>query len=125
MDFRTERGYFTEEFKRRVVSKVETGRCTIKELNATHRIQGHSTILKWCRLYGGKKYPMMRRTITELRGIRGDDEKVLLRNQIKVLEQELKEARWKQATLETLIDIAERHHSIVIKKNTGQERLTK
>jgi hypothetical protein len=40
-------------------------------------------------------------------------------NQIKVLERELKEARFKQAALETLIDIAERHYSIVIKKNSG------
>jgi len=56
------------------------------------------------------------------RKIQVDDEKTLLRNQVMVLEKELKEARWKQATLETLIDVAERHYSIVIKKNFGRKQ---
>jgi hypothetical protein len=43
----------------------------------------------------------------------------LLRKQVSVLTRDLKDARLKQATLETLIDIAERHYSISIKKNTG------
>lgn len=121
MDYRTEHGYFKEEFKRMVVSELESGQRTVQEVTSTYGILGHSTLLKWCRQYGEKSYSSMRKN-GDTAPIKGDNEKVLLRNQIKVLEQELKESRWKQATLETLIDIAERHHSIVIKKNSGPKR---
>ncbi len=114
MGYRTKRGGFTEAFKRSAVLEFEAGKKDIRELSHIYGIKGHSTILKWCRRYGGNRYPIMRKS-----PIKKDEQTLLLLNQVKLLERELKEARLKQATLETLIDIAERHYSIDIKKNTG------
>lgn len=122
MDFRSERRYFSEDIKRSVVARLESGAITVTKLKSTYGILGNSTISRWCQQYGKKELQRMKKSDDSVLEIRGDDEKVLLRNQIKVLEDELKEARWKQATLETLIDVAERHYSIVIKKNSGQKR---
>lgn len=116
---------FTEEFKRFVVSEVESGKRNIRELNFDFGIQGHSTILKWCRKYGGHQYPMIKRTPNDLPPSLKNDEASLLRNQVKLLQRELDESRLKQATLETLIDIAEKHYFIQIKKNSGGKRLNK
>lgn len=124
MDKRIEQRSFAEELKRSVVSEVEIGARTINELKKAYGILGHSTILKWCRLFASKKYPTLRNIDLTRPRIKGEDEKILLLNKIKVLEMELKESQWKQATLETMIDIAERHHSIVIKKNSGQKLFT-
>lgn len=123
MDYRTERGYFSAEFKKSVVLEFESGKRDIHELNNLYQIRGHSTILKWCRLYGSVKYPTMRKIKPSSTG--KTEENILLTKQIYVLERELKEARLKQATLETLIDIAEEHYSIVIKKNFGGKQLFK
>jgi transposase-like protein len=119
MKYRDHRGYFTEEAKRAIVMAFESGKSDIKSLCAAHGITGHSTIIRWCRRYGERSYPIMERSPIEKLPIPKNEETTLLLSQIRVLERELKEARFKQATLETLIDIAERHYSIDIKKNSG------
>ncbi len=118
MEERDSRGYFTEEFRRSIVAEIESGVLSCAEVSKRYSIRGHSTILKWCRQYGGNQYPIMSRP-QKTGVVLKTDQVLLLQNQVKVLERELREARLKQATLETLIDIAERHHSINIKKNSG------
>ena len=125
MDERNNRGNFTEDFKRKIVTEIELGTRSRNDVIISYGIQGHSTILKWCRQYGGNPYPIMRKTSNTIAISNKDDQVLLLQNQIKGLERELKESRLKQATLETLIDIAERHHSIIIKKNTGGKQSIK
>ena len=119
MNHRDKRGRFTEEFRRWAVSEVESGTQSSVALSREYGIRGHSTLLKWCRRYGGNEYPIMKKTTKDVARSVKDDRALLLQNQVKMLERELKEARLKQATLETLIDIAERHYSISIKKNIG------
>jgi transposase-like protein len=126
MTERDERGFFTEEFRRWAVSVVESGEQDVVSFSYSHGIRGHSTIMKWCRRYGGKEYPVMaKKQKNGVEHIQDNRQLQLLRNQVKVLESELKEARLKQATLETLIDIAEQHYPIRLKKNTGGKRLSK
>lgn len=125
MDLRNNRGKFEEEFKRKIVEEIEAGKRRGSDICLEYGIKGHSTLLKWCRKYGGNQDPMINkeRKISSLS--LKDDKVLLLQNQVKVLERELKEARLKQATLETLIDIAENHYSISIKKNSGGKQLIK
>lgn len=125
MGERNNRGEFNEEFKRKIVTEIELGARSGKDVSIEYGIKGHSTILKWCRLYGGNQYAIMSRPKKAGTVSLKDDQVLLLQNQVKVLERELREARLKQATLETLIDIAERHHSITIKKNSGGKPLIK
>lgn len=120
---RTARGDFTEEFRRWAVSAMESGEISAAELSKRYEIRGHSTLLKWCRRYGGNSYPVMKTRHKSDSAISAEERKILLlKNQVKALESELKESRFKQVTLETLISIAERHYSITIKKNTGGKR---
>ena len=116
MEKRDYRGNFTEVFRRFFVLEVESGKKTLHDLNVGYGIQGHSTILKWCRKYGDNQYPMKVHMTKEGSPSLKENEALLLRNQVKVLERELRESQLKQATLETLFDIAERHYSIRIKK---------
>ena len=116
---------FTEEFRRSIVLKVESGEQSVTELKRQYGILGHSTILKWCRRYGGKQYPVMPRKKVDVSLSHQEKQLQELRNQVKVLERDLKESRLKQATLETLIDIAEKEYSVNIKKNYGGKRSKK
>jgi transposase len=116
---RNSRGRFSEEFKRSMVSAIEFGVYSCAEVEKRYEIRGHSTISKWCRRYGGNQTTIMSNQRKEEHPSLKDDQVLLLQNQVKVLEWELREARLKQATLETLIDIAERNLSVDIKKNFG------
>lgn len=119
MEARNSRGEFSEEFKRKIVAEIELGKRIGKDVSFEYGIKGHSTIMKWCRRYGGNQYSIMSRPRKEGMPNLKDDQVLLLQNQVKVLERELREARFKQATLETVIDIAERRYSINIKKKCG------
>lgn len=115
---------FPESFRKRVVKGIESGKLTAIEVRNRYHILGHSTILKWCRRYGQHKYPVtkarsMPMSTEERKKVR------ILQHKIRLLEQELQESLLKQATLETLIEIAEETHSITIKKNSGGKRLKK
>ena len=118
--------HFSEEFKRWSVMALESGEITKDGLKAQYGITGHTTILKWCRLYGKKEYPL-RSLEKGLDTQISREERTLqgLRNQVTILERELKDSRLRQATLETLVDVAEKHYSIRIKKNCGGKRLSK
>jgi transposase len=115
---RDARGRFKEEFRKEVILKIETGQLRVSEAKRQYGILGHSTLLKWHRKYGRNNYSIM--TAPVKTNLSGDKKRILLlQNQVKVLERELREARLKQATLETLIDVAEETYSIPIKKNSG------
>jgi transposase-like protein len=123
--FRTGR-FFTEEFRRAIISAISAGEISSSEAKLRYGIKGHSTILKWYKRYGQGQEGVMN---AHRKGkISEKDEKSelqLLQNQNRLLEIELREARLKQAVFETLIDIAEREYSIEIKKNFGQKWLKK
>ena len=119
MKERNSRYGFSENFKRKIVVEIESGKRSGRDVRIAYGIKGHSTILKWCRRYGGNQYSIMnRQNKASVPGLK-NEEVLLLQNQVKALEQELKESRLKQVILETLIDVAERHLSIDIKKNFG------
>ena len=122
MEIRSIKRGFTEEFRRFVVTEIETGSRSSAGIGREYGILGHSTILKWCRRYGGNQHTIMSKPGRVGIPAEKDDRVLLLQNQVKVLERELRESRFKQATLETLIDIAETHFSINIKKKCGGKR---
>lgn len=115
---------FPDELKRTIVFDFESGKRDVDELNAIYQIKGHSTISRWCKLYGGSRDQKMNNNKPKKPSAESE-QTLLLLSQVHMLEKELKESRLKQATLETLIDIAEQHYSIVIKKNFGGKRLSK
>ncbi|MBA7583241.1 hypothetical protein ES708_25182 [subsurface metagenome] len=119
MEKRNFQGY-TEAFKRHVVQEVESGRITQCEAGRRYGILGHSTILKWFRRYG-KTAKRSDPTIM----VKQDFEKLCQANEIKALKAELKEAKFKNLVLETLIEVAEEELHVPIRKKFGAKRSAK
>ena len=107
---------FSESFKRQVVSEVESGIITPGAAREKYGIPGHSTILRWRRKYGEGPPP------------KGPDggaqtgQVASLRNEVKLLKQELEQARMRAVAMETLVDIAEQTYKIPIRKNCGAKQ---
>jgi len=116
---------FSEEFRKQVVSEIEIGGSSVNSVNLQYGILGHSTVLKWLRRYGTKEYPMNGKRSKSKSWIDQPDEVSLLRNQIKLLESELKESRNRQAALEALFEVVEETYSTNVKKNFGGKQQQK
>jgi transposase len=110
---------FTDEFKKYIVNEVESGRITRMKAMRKYNILGHSTILKWRRVYGNLQLKNTQKKVHYIK--MNDDDKVLIRlnNEIKELNRELETARMKNVIMETAIDIAEKELSIPIRKKYG------
>ena len=91
---------YSENFKRTVVKEFERGSLNKKDLGRKYGIQGHATILKWCRKYGKLYYAPERSII-------GRPMKDPQKQRIKELEQELENERLKVIAFKKLIEIAE------------------
>jgi transposase len=100
---------YSQAFKVQVVREYEQGFRTKDELMNKYRIEGHSTVLQWCRKYGKLYYPKTK--------VPGRPMKDPQKQRIKELEHELKEAREKIMVYEKLIEIAKRESGIDVRKN--------
>lgn len=114
------RRIYSEFFRRQVVEDVETGVLTESEAARRYGILGHSTILKWCRKYGRKKYPLIPR---ELRPMSKEKQEIaLLRKELAMLKKELSDEKMKNVVYETMIDIADETFGIDIRKKFGAKQ---
>jgi len=120
MGIRTDESmYFTEVFKKSVVAMIENGTITHKEANLKYNIRGHSTILKWCRKYGNGTYSRQVTASKEIVMNKDEYEIIRLKNENRLLKQELEDARMKNTVLDTFVDIAEKELGIPIRKKYG------
>jgi transposase len=117
MEIRTKSGW-SEPFKKRVVDKVESGKLNKAEASRKYNIPGHSTILRWCRMYGKRQY----HTPGGFYMTSENQEIVRLNNEIKALKQELEDSRMKNVVMETFVDIAEKELGIPIRKKYGAKQ---
>ena len=111
---------FSEPFKIHLVNEIESGIILKSEANKKYGILGHSTIAKWCKIYGKfsnfeSKGKQTMKTVLRERDL-------LLRNEIKALKEELSTARLKNVVLETMIDIADDTLDTNIRKKFGAKR---
>ena len=121
MDSRNHGG-FTESFKRQVVAEVEGGCINKTDASKRYGILGHSTITKWCRRYGRmsenfRKEPVQVHTLNEK-----DRDFIRLKNENKALKKELKHAKMKALTMETMVEVAEEEFGISIRKKHGAKQ---
>ena len=107
---------YCENFKRMVVREFERGSLNKKVLGRKHGIQGHATILKWCRKYGKLYYAPESAII-------GRPMKDPQKQRIKELEKELENERLKVIAFKKLIEIAEREDGISISKKDVARQL--
>jgi transposase-like protein len=115
---------YSEAFKQKVVSEIESGKLSIEAARRIYDIGGQTTIQKWLKKVG--KYDLLYKVVR----IEMKDEKDKLKElekQKKQLESALAQEHLKNICLEALIDSIEEHYGIDVKKNFGDkasEKLT-
>lgn len=107
---------YSEVFKLKVVSEIERGKYTIGEAARVYDITGSLTIYRWLRKYG--KSSLIQKTVIVQTKNESDKIKQLEKEK-RELESALAKTQVKLLAMETLIDVAEAHYQIDIKKNCG------
>ncbi len=105
---RTQRDY-NLGFKLAIVSEVEKGNYTYKQIQKVYGIQGRSTVLVWLRKYGTLDWSQPKRRVLP-------KPKETPAQKIKRLEKELEDERLKNLLLNTMIDVSDKQHGTSIRK---------
>ncbi len=107
---------YSAAFKQKVVSEIESGKISIEEARRIYDIRGGSTIRDWIKKLG-RNHLLSKVVRIEMR-----DEK----DRIKGLEKEIRKLKTaladehiKTIALESLIEVADEHYKVDIKKNFG------
>ena len=105
---------YSEAFKQKVVSEIESGIYTISQAQHLYRIGSNSTIRNWLRELGSKHHLLAQRVhiqtteeVNQLKQLASDKQR---------LESELADAHLKIATLESQLSQAEHQLGIGTKK---------
>ena len=106
---------YSEAFKHKVVSEIESGQLSLSEAKRVYDIPGGGTIQNWIDKLG--KSQLLNKVVR----IEMKDEKDRIKElerQKQALESALAQAQLKILSLESLIKVAEDHYRIDIKKNS-------
>ena len=102
--------------RRQVASAVVEGRMTIAEAQAAYNIASGSTVRRW-----GRVYKQQNRELTALHQS-SPQMPASTDTTTNQQDKELQQARLKIAALETIIDVAEQHFNISIRKKPGAKQ---
>ena len=104
---------YSEEFKRMVVSEIESGVMTANRAAKYYGIGGNLTIYRWLATYGmnsskGKKVIIMTK--------QEETELITLRKEVALLKRELEEAEFRAIAWESMVEAIEIDLGIPVKK---------
>ena len=105
-------------FRQKVVSEIESGRLNVHQARKIYDIRGCGTIENWIRKFG--KNELLGKVVR----IEMNDEKdkvKQLEKEKRELESALAQAHLRNIALESLIEAAEEHFQMDIKKNFGEK----
>lgn len=105
---------YTKLQKRTIVTAIEQGRMTVREARTAYDIKTEKTIRAWILTFKNEKVDLCEETQPQMAN------KVPPERQ--ALEKALKEAELKIKALNTLIDVAEEHLKIDIRKKSGAKQ---
>jgi transposase len=109
-------------FKRKVVSEIESGRFNVHQARKVYDIRGCGTIERWIRNFG-KNHLLGKIVRIEMKNEK--DRIKELEKEKRELESALAQAHLKNLTLESLIEAAEEHYQVDLKKNFGEKAFKK
>ena len=110
---------YSEAFKREVIEKIENGRLTQAEARRKYGIRDQATIYHWLKR-SGKKHLLSRIMRIEMPNeIQPHDIIKELKVQKQQLESALAQTQLKLIAMESLVEVAEEHYKIDIKKKFG------
>lgn len=104
-------------FKRKVCEELISGKYTRGEINQKYQIPGQGTISRWLKWYLAEQENLSLVSMEHLQKNNQQSEEE--EKSLKELQAELKAAKAKITTLETMIDIAEEQFNIEIRKKSG------
>ena len=105
-------------FKQKVIREIETGKFSIGEARRIYDIKGCATIPGWLKKLG--KHHLLDKVVRiEMKGEK--DKLKELERQKKQLESALAQEHLKNLCLEALIESAEEHYGVDLKKNFGEK----
>jgi len=107
-------------FKQKVISEIESGKITIAQARKIYDIRGKETIYKWLKKFG-KNHLIAKVVRVEMKDEM--DRIKQLEREKRQLESALAQAHLKILSLESLIDCAEEHYQIDIKKKFDTQQL--
>jgi len=113
---------YSRAFKQKVVNEIESGQVSISQARKIYDISGGATIQHWLRCFGKGH---LLNTIVRIEMKDEHDHIKELQKQKQALESALAKAHLKILSLETMIDVAEEHYRIDIKKNSATTASTK
>ena len=115
-----ELNHYSDKFKKSVVKKVLSGHLSQKEASMLYGIKGHSTILKWIRKFDSSNTHEMKKKRTPQ-----PKETTQLEAENKRLREELELERLRVLSLNVMIDLAEEHFKVPIRKKSGAKQSKK
>jgi transposase len=118
---------YSEALKRKIVSEIERGLHTKASATKHYRIDGHSTVARWCRTYSKYRLTGIRVELVmteETRERKRQEELTAARRRIQDLERLLANADLRNASLEVLLEIGKTDYGIDLKKKRGSEGLS-
>jgi transposase len=105
---------YSQAFKQKVISEIETGKITIADAKKIYDITGNGTIEKWIKKFG-KNHLLAKVVRVEMKDEKDKIKQLDQRQQ--QLESALAQAHLKIICLESLLESVEDHYSIDVKKN--------
>jgi transposase len=110
---------YSRAFKQKVVGEIERGEINIYQAQSVYDIKGSGTIQKWIKRFG--KNHLLRKVVRiEMKDER--DKIKQLEQEIRALKSALSEEHLKNITLESLIEVAQKHYKTDFKKNFGSKQ---
>ena len=106
---------YSQAFKQKVISEIESGELGIEKARRIYDIGGAETIQKWIKKYG--KYHLLNKVVRV--EMKDEQDKIkTLERQKRELESALAQAHLRILTLESTIEVAEEQLGIKIKKKS-------
>lgn len=110
---------YSEAFKRKVVEEIENGRLTQAEAKRKYGLSNQTTIRRWLKQFG-KKHLLSRIVRIEMPDEKQPQEIIKqLQAEKQQLESALAKTQLKLICMESLVEVAEEHYKIDIKKKFG------
>lgn len=115
-DSRKEIKQYSESFKLKVISEIESGQLSKEAAKKLYGIGGHTTIYRWIKKLG-KNHLLGK--VVRIEAMGEIERLKQLEKEKKELESALAQAQLKIISLEKLIEVASREMGVDIKKNTN------
>ncbi len=113
---------YSISFKQKVVKEIEEEGLTFSEARGRYGISGGQTLQNWVVTFG-KNYLLNKVVRVEMKGEK--DRVKELEAEIKKLKIALADAVLAKDALETLVEIVDEHYQTDVKKNLGQQQLSR